>query len=305
MAVSQLSYVGVGVSDTAAWERFATDVLGMQVGEKTDAGIVYLRMDEYHHRVVLHPTGEDDVIYVGLQASTRAEYEEGKANLQRAGVNAVQGTEAEIEVRRVVDLVRFESGGLPIELSFGPAVTYAKPFYAGRSLSGFRTGDLGMGHIVLRSTDRDATVKLLTEALGFRLSDYVGNMVFLHCNPRHHTMAIQPLNPNAATPAAAKKMWHFMLETNSLDDVGLGFDAAQKSDTLPATTIGKHMNDHMVSFYVTTPSGFQIEYGWGGRLVDDATWEVVRHVSGDIWGHRAIQPQAVPAPQPAVTVSRN
>jgi 2,3-dihydroxybiphenyl 1,2-dioxygenase len=305
MAVSQLSYVGVGVSDTDGWERFATDVLGMQVGDKTDDGVVYLRMDEYHHRVIVHPTGEDDVIYVGLQASTRAEYEEGKANLQRAGVNLVQGDEGETEVRRVLDFVKFESGGLPFELSFGPAITYAKPFFANRPLSGFRTGDLGMGHIVLRSTDRDETVRLLTEALGFRLSDYVGNMVFMHCNPRHHTVAVQPVIPDPPSAAQAKKMWHFMVETNSLDDVGLGFDVAQKSETQPATTIGKHMNDHMVSFYVNTPSGFQIEYGWGGRLIDDSTWEVVKHVSGDIWGHKAIQPQQAPQPQAAVAATRN
>ena len=75
MAVSQLSYIGVGVSDAAAWERFATDILGLQVGEKTEAGVVYLRMDEYHHRIILHPTGEDDILYTGFQAPTRAEYE--------------------------------------------------------------------------------------------------------------------------------------------------------------------------------------------------------------------------------------
>jgi 2,3-dihydroxybiphenyl 1,2-dioxygenase len=195
-------------------------------------------------------------------------------------------------------MVKFESGGLTFELTYGPAIVYASPFHPGRPISGFKTGDLGMGHIVLRSSNQEETVRLLTEALGFRLSDYVSSMVFLHCNPRHHTIAIQPLNPNAQL----KKMWHFMLETNSLDDVGLGFDAASRSETPPATTIGKHMNDHMVSYYVTTPSGFEVEYGWGGRLIDDSTWQVVRHVSGDIWGHRSLrgqQSQPAAAPQPA------
>ena len=28
----------------------------------------------------------------------------------------------------------------------------------------------------------------------------------------------------------------------------------------------------MVSFYVRTPGGFDIEYGTDGQLVDDATW---------------------------------
>ena len=307
MAVSQLGYVGVGVSDTGAWERFAEQILGMQVGEKREDGVVYLRMDEYHHRVILHPSGEDDILYTGFQASTRGEYEEAKAALRRLGASVVQGTKEEIDVRRVVDFVHFESGGLRFELSFGPAIVYASPFKPGRALSGFKTGELGMGHIVLRPNEVEPTVKLLTEALGFRLSDYVFTMTFLHCNPRHHTVALQQHNPSLPSPAN-KRMWHFMLETDTLDDVGLAFDAATNTETPPATTIGKHMNDHMVSFYVTTPSGFEIEYGWNGRLIDDSTWQVVRHVSGDIWGHKRMRPQQAAPPAaaaaPAAAASR-
>ena len=307
MAVSQLGYIGVGVSDTGAWERFAEQVLGMQVGERREDGIVYLRMDEYHHRVILHPSGEDDILYTGFQASTRGEYEEAKAALQRLGASVVQGTKEEIDVRRVVDFVHFESGGLRFELSFGPAIVYASPFKPGRALSGFKTGELGMGHIVLRPNEVEPTVKLLMEALGFRLSDYVFTMTFLHCNPRHHTVALQQHNPSLPSPAN-KRMWHFMLETDTLDDVGLAFDAATNTETPPATTIGKHMNDHMVSFYVTTPSGFEIEYGWNGRLIDDSTWQVVRHVSGDIWGHKPMRPQQAAPPAaaaaPAAAASR-
>src|SRR3989304_579603 len=219
MAGLQLGYIGVGGSDTGAWERFAEQVLGMQVGERREDGIVYLRMDEYHHRVILHPSGEDDILYTGFQAPTIGEYEEAKAALRRLGASVVQGTKEEIDVRRVVDFVHFESGGLRFELSFGPAIVYASPFKPGRALSGFKTGELGMGHIVLRPNEVEPTVKLLMEALGFRLSDYVCTMTFLHCNPRHHTVALQQHNPNRPSPAN-KRIWPFMLETNTLDDVG-------------------------------------------------------------------------------------
>ncbi len=307
MAVSQLSYIGIGVKDAQAWKTFANDVLGMQAGDDSEDGIVYLRMDEYHHRVIVHPTGEDDFLYAGFQAPTRAEFEESKASLQNLGVPLSQGAKEDLEVRKVVDLVKFEAGGLNFELSFGPAIVYARPFAPGRALSGFRTGELGMGHVVLRSSDQARVVQVLTEGLGFRLSDYVGAMVFMHCNPRHHTIAIQP-TPNVPAGTPVKKIWHFMLETNSLDDVGLGFDAAAKTETTtPVTTIGKHMNDHMISYYVLTPSGFEIEYGWGGRLIDDSNWQVVRHISGDIWGHKSMRPQPpLPQAQPvAATASRN
>jgi len=42
----------------------------------------------------------------------------------------------------------------------------------------------------------------------------------------------------------------------------------------------------MVSFYLRTPSGFNVEYGWGAREVDDSTWQVQVHTAGSIWGHQ-------------------
>jgi 3,4-dihydroxy-9,10-secoandrosta-1,3,5(10)-triene-9,17-dione 4,5-dioxygenase len=41
----------------------------------------------------------------------------------------------------------------------------------------------------------------------------------------------------------------------------------------------------MVSFYVKTPGGFDIEYGTGGRLVDDATWVCRETTAISLWGH--------------------
>jgi hypothetical protein len=93
-----------------------------------------------------------------------------------------------------------------------------------------------------------------------------------------------------------------MLETQTLDDVGTALDLAARSGAPLATTLGRHTNDQMVSFYVVTPSGFEVEYGWGGRLVDDATWVVQRHDRGGLWGHKV---QLEPAPRAAtVTAGR-
>jgi hypothetical protein len=63
-----------------------------------------------------------------------------------------------------------------------------------------------------------------------------------------------------------------------------------KSGATLATTLGRHTNDQMVSFYVITPSGFEVEYGWGGRLIDDSVWQVQRHDRGALWGHKVQVP---------------
>ena len=49
--------------------------------------------------------------------------------------------------------------------------------------------------------------------------------------------------------------------------------------------LGRHPNDLMTSFYVRTPSGFDLEYGAGGVTVDDAAWETETYDALSIWGH--------------------
>ena len=66
----------------------------------------------------------------------------------------------------------------------------------------------------------------------------------------------------------------------------LPYDMCQDLEVPIVRGLGRHTNDHMTSFYMKTPSGFDVEYGWGAREVDDATWQVQRHEKGSIWGHR-------------------
>jgi biphenyl-2,3-diol 1,2-dioxygenase len=58
------------------------------------------------------------------------------------------------------------------------------------------------------------------------------------------------------------------------------------------TTIGRHVNDHMISFYSRTPSGFELEFGWGAREVDDRSWVMTRHNRTAMWGHKSLRNKA-------------
>jgi 2,3-dihydroxybiphenyl 1,2-dioxygenase len=128
------------------------------------------------------------------------------------------------------------------------------------------------------------------EGLGFLLSDHIElgppdrklTLTFLHCNPRHHTLALVPMR-------SPKRLNHIMLQVASLDDVGHGLDAARDAGVKISSTLGKHTNDRMVSFYIQTPSGFDIEYGFGGVEIDDSTWQPATHHSTSFWGHKSSQ----------------
>jgi extradiol dioxygenase len=87
-----------------------------------------------------------------------------------------------------------------------------------------------------------------------------------------------------------------MLQVKALDDVGMTYFLCQDQGVPIARGLGRHTNDHMMSFYMQSPSGFEVEYGWGARVVDDNVWQVQQHTRGSIWGHRS--PTAQPAAQP-------
>jgi biphenyl-2,3-diol 1,2-dioxygenase len=155
-------------------------------------------------------------------------------------------------------------------------------------MTGFKTGDMGLGHILVYARSRDDTVRFYRDLLGFRVSDFTEvrtangtvRLAFLHCNPRHHSIAILEV------PDAPKRINHIMLECNSLDDVGSGRDLCLRHGVPIAIDLGRHMNDHMVSCYLANPSGFALEYGWGGRIIDDATWQIEHYTAVDsLWGH--------------------
>jgi 2,3-dihydroxybiphenyl 1,2-dioxygenase len=290
VSVSQLGYIGLSVSNVDEWERFGTQVLGLQSNGRDADGSLFLRMDEYHHRFTFHPTGKDDVAYFGWEVPTEEALQAMAAQLTAAGVAVQQGTDEEADARRVAGLIKCsDPNGIAIEVFYGPLVTWEKPFLSPRPISGFKTGDQGLGHFVVFVDEYEKSLQFYRDKLGMRISDFVNlapapgvkvRVAFFHCNPRHHSIAFAPM------PNVQKRLHHFMLQTNSLDDVGSTYYLCQEQKVPITMNLGKHTNDHMVSFYLRTPSGFAVEYGWGAREVDDRTWQVQTHNSGSMWGHQ-------------------
>jgi 2,3-dihydroxybiphenyl 1,2-dioxygenase len=286
--ISSLGYLGLGVKDLKAWEQFATNILGLQSTGSPDDGALRLRMDEYAYRFALHRDDADDVAYIGWEVADAAALRDVTERLRGAEVAVEEGPKELADTRGVAGLIRFaDPNGIASEAFYGPSVEFEKPFHSPRAISGFKTGEQGLGHMVIAVNDLNQSLSFYCDALGFRISDFIemkfGSMGFtlgfLHCNPRHHTIALAPL-------PLPKKLLHFMLQARSVDDVGATMYLVQDAGIEIAASLGRHTNDHMLSFYMRTPSGFEVEYGWGGREVDDRTWHVQKHHAPSIWGHR-------------------
>jgi 2,3-dihydroxybiphenyl 1,2-dioxygenase len=280
MNIRALSYVGVEVTDLDAWERFATEFLGMPSNRPAD-GRLLLRMDERSYRFDVRQGSADRLLWLGWELSTKADLTAAVTELRSVGVEIVAGSPEEAKERGVAELATFQDpAGNRNELFYGQEADF-RPLVLTRPMEGYLTGELGMGHAVLGVTNFADCVDFYVGTLGFRVSDtFKGFIAFLHCNPRHHSIALVGTDKPG--------LRHVMLETRSIDDVGLAIDIAKEGGYL-SRTLGRHTNDKAVSFYVDTPSGWEIEYGWSGLQVDDEVW-IVRQLIGptSLWGHEPV-----------------
>jgi 3,4-dihydroxy-9,10-secoandrosta-1,3,5(10)-triene-9,17-dione 4,5-dioxygenase len=279
MKLSSLGYLRIRAEDPHNWVGFATHVLGMQA-VPGDGDAVHLRMDERHHRIAIEEGSPAGGTAYGWEVADAAALDDAAAALEAAGVAVTAGTKAELEGRRVAGMIHcLDPAGHRVELFCGADAGDGE-FTPGRDIGGFVTGGLGLGHVVLMVPELEPAVRFYTDVLGFRLSDYMTvpfKATFLHTNPRHHSLALLEVGVAA--------LHHFMVELADVDDVGRGYDLVQSEGITVARTLGRHTNDRMISFYARTPSGFELEYGWGGRLVDDASWVPCELTATSSWGH--------------------
>ena len=280
MTVQSLGYLGVRAKNLGDWGTYGSKMLGLQRIDKS-ARTMAFRMDDRQQRIIVDADGGEGLSFFGWEVADAAALDAVAGRLEKAGVSVARGSRALADERRVKDLiVTSDPVGNRLELFHG-AETTAEPFQPGRNISGFRTGTLGMGHVVMHCESLKEVMPFYQEVLEFKLTDYWLRPFagyFFHVNGRHHSIALV---------GTGKKMTHhMMLELFSLDDVGQGYDLVQNDPEKIAVTMGRHSGDYVTSFYTWNPSGFMVEYGWGGQVVDDSTWKPFERKHGpSLWGH--------------------
>jgi extradiol dioxygenase len=293
MHISSLGYVGVRAARAKDFEWFGPEILGTPLWSEPQDGIVYLRLDERAYRIAIHPGEQDQLLYVGWEVPGAAALDDSVAELEHAGIVVQRAAVSECRERHVEGMAWLtDPWGNRHELFHGQKTLSS--FSPTRDISGFVTGELGLGHVVLAAPDLEQAVEFFTKTLGFRVSDFIDvpfPLAFFHCNARHHSLAV-------GQPGPVTGLHHIMLETRDMNDVGTTYELCRERGLALAMDLGRHTNDRMFSFYVRTPGGFEIEYGWGGLLVDDATWNVQRLPLPSFWGHRMMAPSPPSTIQP-------
>jgi len=281
--IQALGYAGFGSTALDDWRQFGTGLVGLQAVERGNSLLAF-RMDDRKQRIVIDRALPEGTRFFGWEVADAAELDELAARLEKADIDVTVEPQALADARRVRALISFrDPAGNRLEAFHGAEIA-EEPFLPGRTVSGFRTGPLGLGHAVLTVERIDPMMAFYVDMLGFGLSDYIEKpfrAYFFHVNARHHSLALIETGKNG--------MHHLMVELFSLDDVGQAYDIALSQPERVSVTLGRHTNDLMTSFYARTPSAFMMECGWGGRAIDPPTWKSIEmHHGPSLWGHERV-----------------
>ena len=294
-----LGYVRIWEADLAQWRQFAEGGTGM-MAEHDGEGRLLVRMDDWVGRFIV---------------------EEGRAALPRTPGGAERGHRLGMPERGGLgegapgdrgrrDPYAGRSGPtawcrdwfglhgpqwLPVRVLLWRQAGSGLAFVSPRGVT-FVTGEQGMGHVLLFAGEPAKSLDFYSRVLGFGVreaktaDDGTVQAVFLGPNQREHSLALLGIGD-------ASRLGHVLIEVSDVDAVGRAMDRCLDGLAPMTVSIGRHWNDQMISFYLRTPSGFDIEYGFGGRKVATEHWS--RGESGgsglmSTWGHRRIGPDGRP-----------
>ncbi|MCX4552819.1 VOC family protein [Streptomyces sp. NBC_01387] len=303
--IRALGYLVVRTRHLDRWRELAVDALGFAEGKGPDPEGLYLRMDERRARLTLLPGDSDRVEAVGWEVRDQFALARVRHAVEASGTAVKELSPDRTSERGVEEAIAFtDPGGTPLEVFYAPVLDHS-PLLTGAGQR-FVTGGAGMGHVVLPTTRMDETVTFYTEVLDFLprgamrlggpVTDPPRRVRFLGVNERHHSLAVVPA-PHGEAPGLV----HLMVEADSLDAVGIALDRVHQHGFPLSSTLGRHTNDKMVSFYVRAPGGWDVEYGSEGMLVDETHYTAEEITADSYWGHdwSGTQPLAAFAPLPA------
>jgi len=286
--IQSLSYIVTQVQSLESWRHYAEEVLGMMTSTDAD-GALRIKMDERPFRILVQEGATDVYLVSGWELANEDDFNAMLKHLEAQGVSYALG-DRDMCVSRGVQAVASlaDPAGNRHELSWGH-VSDCQPFISPQGVPRFITGDMGLGHTVMPAPNFDACVAFYHDVLGFRNSDIFNfrpdpaaaptRIHFMHCaNARHHSLAIAEYD-------VPSKCVHMMVEVENMTEVGRAHDRCEAHGVTLSATLGQHLNDKMTSFYMKTPSGFDLEYGCGGLQINRDNHTVFEFNRVSVWGH--------------------
>ncbi|OTG79677.1 extradiol ring-cleavage dioxygenase [Acinetobacter sp. ANC 5054] len=279
------------------WIDFAQKCLGLCLAEHTEQSLSF-RLDEFQKRLIITKGSQEDVTHLGVQLADEAVLNEVLSRFDVRGIEYQQGSPVDAEFRGVKAFWTLR-GPKDIQLEiFVDELRTELPLEA--KVSGFYTDASGMGHVAMTSRKPEKVIRFWQEFFDARLTDRIEQKIsgvildvsFLRLNERHHSVAIAHTRGLSLDPIRTR-IQHVNFQVLDLEDVTASYQRCKDYGFHVVWDVGLHTNDREVSFYVASPSGFEVELGWNPIKIDEMTWKPTKHTSISVWGHKPRQPSAV------------
>jgi 2,3-dihydroxy-p-cumate/2,3-dihydroxybenzoate 3,4-dioxygenase len=264
--LQRVCYVRLGTRDLEGATRFATDVLGLEIGEVAK-DTVYFKSDEREH-TLCYVEGDPRDQAVAFEVGSRAALAAAAGELERLGHAVHAGTAGEAEARKVREFIAFaDPSGNPIELVWRPA-------HSGVRYHGTRdAGITGFSHVGLCTTDAARDEAFWTQVCNARVSDRVGDAPLLRINEVHHSIALFP------TDRAG--IQHINHQVESADDVMRSYRFLSERQVRIVFGPGRHPSSSAKFLYFEGPDGMVFEYSSGVKMIADELLYRERQLSFD------------------------
>lgn len=253
--LKDVCYARLGTRDLEGATTFATDFLGLEVGERTQDS-VYFRSDDRGH-TLCYFEGDPEDQTVAFEVEDEAALMAAADTLDRLDVRVEHGTERDCARRKVKAFVTFrDPTGNRIELAVRPERS-GKRYFATRD-----AGITGFSHVGLYTTDPVRDEAFWTQVCNAKVSDRIGDIPLMRVNEIHHTIAlltsdkagVQHINHQVTTNDDILRSYYFLVERNV--DIVFG--------------PGRHPTSGARFLYFKGPDNMVFEYSVGVDAITDA-----------------------------------
>jgi 2,3-dihydroxy-p-cumate/2,3-dihydroxybenzoate 3,4-dioxygenase len=254
VSLHDIRYVRIGTQDLDHAVKFATRVLGLEIGTR-ESGVAYLRSDDRDHTLVYLEAPVDQHT-VGFELENLAELDRAAAELEAVGYPVHVGTATECEQRRVKAFVSFrEPSGTTIDL-------VAQPWHSGRAFFASRAaGITGFSHVGLYTNAPARDQAFWTGTCGAKVSDWIGEAPLLRIDEVHHKIAL--------FPSSRHGVQHINHQVESVDDVMRSYYFLREQGVPIRFGPGRHPTSGATFLYFEGPDGMTYEYSTGVRLIPE------------------------------------
>jgi len=251
--VEALRSVDVGVTNIAEALRFYTDVWGLDPVAEA-GGVHYFRgTGHFHHILSLRQAAQTGLIRVVFDAARPQAVDGLCTQVQAHGITAIDPPAP----------LATPGGGYGFGFQDPEGRNYAVVTAVADHGGASDRPDCPrkLSHVNLNTVDNDISSGVLTEALGFRLSDETKVFRFLRCNTDHHSMVMGF--------AGGPTLNHIAFEMPDLDSVMRGAGRMRDNGYPIEWGPGRHGPGNNVFCYFVGPEEMPLEYTSEMQQVDE------------------------------------